>query len=189
MSNLEDTVKKIANSPRKLRAVRTAIPYLCKEAAGKNPKGVLDKLYGDKNKHKILTDLTTQMLGASLMAGGAMAISPVRDKLENSSREAGKLEAQNKFKYDQVKRLEPHHQNVFNKVIKDEVVSKADKNLMSSAYQTMKHFAPNLAADENAALSFLREHAIYGTGPSYASLKNLADAEHAIASSGGIFPE
>jgi hypothetical protein len=148
-----------------------------------------DKMYGRGGRHKILTDLTTQLVGASLLAGGALAIGPLRNEQEASTRESGKLKAQSKFKFDQVHRLEPYHEQVFKQVMKDDTVSKADKSTMQSAYQTMKRFAPNLAADENAALSFLREHAIYGTGPSYASLKNLADAERAIADSGGFLPE
>ncbi|MEO0271524.1 MAG: hypothetical protein ABIM30_00320 [candidate division WOR-3 bacterium] len=69
----------------------------------------------------------------------------------------------------------------------DDIIKKADKNLIISAYETMKSVAPTLAKDINAVRSFLREVAMAGTGPDYNTIRQLADTEKTIRQSlGGI---
>jgi hypothetical protein len=63
---------------------------------------------------------------------------------------------------------------------KDEVLSQADPQQLLESYHTMTRFAPTLATDMNAVKTFLRESVLYGTGPNVISIKQLADAEHAI---------
>jgi len=62
----------------------------------------------------------------------------------------------------------------------DEVISQADPQQLAEAYHTMVRFAPTLATDKNAVKTFLRESTLYGTGPNFMSIKQLADAEKAV---------
>lgn len=62
----------------------------------------------------------------------------------------------------------------------DEVISQADPQQLAEAYHTMVRFAPTLATDKNAVKTFLRESVLYGTGPNFMSIKQLADAERAV---------
>lgn len=62
----------------------------------------------------------------------------------------------------------------------DDVISQADPQQLAEAYHTMVRFAPTLATDKNAVKTFLRESVLYGTGPNFMSIKQLADAEKAV---------
>lgn len=62
----------------------------------------------------------------------------------------------------------------------DDVISQADPQTLAEAYHTMVRFAPTLATDKNAVKTFLRESVLYGTGPNFMSIKQLADAEKAV---------
>ncbi|MGD9209177.1 MAG: hypothetical protein PVI90_00300 [Desulfobacteraceae bacterium] len=62
----------------------------------------------------------------------------------------------------------------------DDVISQADPQQLAEAYHTMVRFAPTLATDKNAVKTFLRESTLYGTGPNFVSIKQLADAEKAV---------
>jgi hypothetical protein len=68
----------------------------------------------------------------------------------------------------------------------DDIIGKADKNLLVEAYETMKKVAPTLAKDINAVRSYLREVAMAGTGPDYNTIKQLADAEKTIMAAKGL---
>lgn len=69
----------------------------------------------------------------------------------------------------------------------DDIIKKADKTLIYSAYETMKSVAPTLSKDINAVRSFLREVAMTGTGPDYNTIRQLADTEKTIKQSlGGV---
>lgn len=63
----------------------------------------------------------------------------------------------------------------------DDVLSQADPRMVMDAYQTMARFAPTLATDPNAVRTFLRESALYGSGPNVMSVQQIANAERAIA--------
>jgi hypothetical protein len=62
----------------------------------------------------------------------------------------------------------------------DEVIAKAEPQQLDEAYHTMVRFAPTLATDKNAVKTFLRESILYGTGPNFMAIKQLADAEKAV---------
>jgi hypothetical protein len=62
----------------------------------------------------------------------------------------------------------------------DDVLAKADPTQVDEAYHTMVRFAPTLATDKNAVKTFLRESILYGTGPNFTTIKQLADAEGAV---------
>lgn len=62
----------------------------------------------------------------------------------------------------------------------DDVIAKADPGALNEAYHTMVRFAPTLATDKNAVKTFLRESTLYGTGPNFMAIKQLADAESAV---------
>lgn len=66
----------------------------------------------------------------------------------------------------------------------DSVLAEADDQALMEAYHTMTRFAPTLSTDKNAVRSFLRQAVMNGTGPDYASIKLLADAEHAVTGKG-----
>lgn len=104
---------------------------------------------------------------------------------EARQKELGRFEAMQQIKVKQLALLEPMHAAAFEHAQQDEIISRADPSLVHSSFETMKRFAPNIAADPNAVRSFLRESASWGAGPSYATLKNLADAERSVAGAGG----
>ena len=70
---------------------------------------------------------------------------------------------------------------IFNQLSQeDEVLAQADPTQLEDAYHTMVRFAPTLATDKNAVKTFLRETALYGTGPNYTTIKQIAEAENAV---------
>lgn len=138
-------------------------------------------------------DALTKGTGAALTglggAFGAHLMSPISGgggaAAEQAQRELGKFNGQQAIKQQQSAALAPQHDVAFHQAQQDEVIQQADPSLVASSFATMKRFAPNLAADPNAVRSFLRESATWNSGPSYATLKNLADAERAVAGAGG----
>ena len=180
--NFDDAVKKIAESPEKVAMLREVIG---------SPGRLMQKTAGSEMGP--LASVATKIIGtaggAALVAGGSLLANKflhnAPDTAQSRASETGKLQAQRTFKLEQTAALAPAHEQVFSMLQKDEVIKDADKSMVKSTYDTMKKFAPNLAADVNAAKSFLREHVLYGTGPSYASLKNLTEAEQAVAKAGG----
>lgn len=62
----------------------------------------------------------------------------------------------------------------------DDVLAQADPQQLLESFHTMVRFAPTLATDKNAVKTFLRESALYGTGPNFVGIKQLADAESAV---------
>jgi hypothetical protein len=138
-------------------------------------------------------DALTKGTGAALTgigaAFGAHLTSPISGgggaAAEQAQRELGKFNGQQAIKQQQSVSLAPQQDAAFRQAQQDEVIQQADPALVASSFATMKRFAPNLAADPNAVRSFLRESATWNSGPSYATLKNLADAERAVAGAGG----
>lgn len=128
------------------------------------------------------------MSGAGGLFGGALmrGITGDSDANVSKSKEVGKMLAQQEMKQKSQAELAPLQQQAFQKAMMDPMISRADPELLESSFETMKRFAPNLAADPNAVKSFLTEVTTFGNGPSYATLKNLADAERAVASAGGM---
>jgi len=180
MSRFRETVTKIASSPEKTRLFTQV------------PSALLEKNAAPVSANRVLAEAGGKLIAGAALGLGSFALSKAYDKFvgnrmreDEHQRELGKLTAQSDFKALNDMRLKPLHESVFKNVMQDPVIKDADPSLMHSTFDTMKRFAPNLAADNNAAKSFLREHAIYGSGPSYAALKNLADAEQAISRSGG----
>ncbi len=199
MTRFDETVQKLASAPGKVDLLRVVPEYLNKTAAGApGVEDVMTRLFGGASQHHAGLQKVRQTLLGTILGGAVLGVgATVWDKFKNQAFgnqdeekakhvESGKLHAQNAFKMHSLIALKKEHEDVLGKIMKDDIISKADKPLMHSAFGTMVRFAPNLAADENAAKSFLREHAIYGTGPSYAALKNLADAEQAVARAGGV---
>lgn len=185
-------IEKIASSPTKLA-------MLGKQAAREDKIfDALVKVLDSGLKHDARRELRHMLMSSGIMAAtsaGGMVLKDLiseavmgnRDEKKKQMEEKGKLQAQSLFKNDQVQRLRPIQANVFQKVVNDdEMLQDADREMLQSTFSTMRRFAPNLAADPNAVRSFLRESATYGQGPNYASLKNLADAERAVAQAGGI---
>lgn len=184
----KQTVEKIASSPTKRRLLGLAPKEFTKEA-----KGWVQNLLGREGGQEVVKGITKDVGTAALTASGALLANQLyehlvdsQDKLESQNREIGKLTANQQFKSQMVNHLKPRYNKIFNKVKSDEVLQDADAAMLRSSYETMQRFAPNLAADENAVRSFLRESAMYGSGPSYATLKNLAEAEKAVSESGGM---
>lgn len=66
----------------------------------------------------------------------------------------------------------------------DDVIAQAEPQQLAEAYHTMVRFAPTLATDKNAVKTFLRESVLYGTGPNFMAIKQLADSERAVNNSG-----
>jgi hypothetical protein len=196
--SFEDTVKKIAASPL-MRELFGEVPsYLYKEATGQGPApGLLGRIFGGaKDSTTGMQDVYRNIAGnvgaGALMAGGGYLAGKAVDRvgepdeqIRAKQQSLGRLMAEQDFRNTSLQKLNPLHEQVFTELGADPIIAKADPQLIQSAYSTMKRIAPHLSADPNAARSFLREHAIYGTGPSYASLKTLADAEQAVSRAGG----
>lgn len=68
----------------------------------------------------------------------------------------------------------------------DPILAEADDKALMEAYHTMVRFAPMLSTDKNAVRSFLRQAVMSGSGPDYASIKLLADSEHAVTGGGKV---
>ena len=62
--------------------------------------------------------------------------------------------------------------------------SKAEKDMLSRAFQTMRRFAPELASDEFAVKNYLRESLMASNGPDYATISNLARSNRDITDRG-----
>lgn len=207
MSRFDETVTKLASS-RVKTALIAQLPALLN--ADSKPKvnkhvqhalakeaGVFEHIFGHGKEISGAQTIARVIAGgvgtAAVIGGGSYGIGRALDKANASSetltsqrQQIGKLKGEQAFRHSLNAKLAPMHVKVFTAIKKDPVIAKADHALIHSSYETMKRFAPHLAADENAARSFLRENAIYGTGPSYASLKNLADAEQSVGKASGL---
>lgn len=187
----KETVAKLAESPVKVAFIKMA----------KTPKDVQkaltfgERIFGgsDRTGWQEVKKHIASTVGAGAIIGSGVLLADELfervkgnpDVLKAQHTELGRAQAQQRIKAQSVLQLQNQHQMVHRKMMQDEIISRADKNMINSAYDTMKRFAPNLAADENMARSFLREHALHGMGPSYSSLKNLAEAEQAVLRAGG----
>jgi len=61
-----------------------------------------------------------------------------------------------------------------------EVLQNTDRKALTSAFDTMRRFAPTLATDPNAVKAYLRAAATSGSGVDYNTIKLLAEAEGAV---------
>lgn len=191
MSRFDETVAKIASSPGKCALLPQLPSLLAKKEAG-----VFTHLFGAgeaTGAQAVARGMAGTVGGTAILAGAGYLANKVLDEhhgapemLSAERTQIGKLKGEHTYRHSLTVKLAPMHVKVFTSIKKDPVISKADPELIHSSYETMKRFAPHLAADENAARSFLRENAIYGTGPSYASLKNLADAEQSVGKASGL---
>lgn len=193
MTDLPPHVKAVAarigEDPVKLAACRRAMYSFTKEAysifGGTKPTGA----------QRVLGTIAGVAGGALLGAAGLTLKSkydqwvtgmPTEAHTE-ANRELGKMHARSAFMNARAGQLSGQHDKVLKELLRtDSVISDANKDLMSSSFNTMTKFAPNLAADVNAARSFLRASAESGSGPSFATLQTLADAERSIQQVGGI---
>lgn len=193
MSNkFDETVKAIAGCPVKVALFRSAPSYVVKSAGvGKAIVDTMRKM--PPGAQDIVAGIAKGVGTSAIVGGGFLAFDAIREAISGKGQHQseaekatiGKLQAMGAVKKMTDLSLKPQQEKAFKESMRDPIIAKADKEMMVSAFETMKRFAPNLAADPNAAKSFLKEHAIYGTGPSYASLKTLVDTEAAIAKSGG----
>jgi hypothetical protein len=196
MSTFEDTVARLSARPVKTARLHNAVSDLRKHAAAID---TVKNLFGAGKEveiggQKILQHIAQTVGAASIVGSGALLFNKIQSRFGSDPKETdaraqemGRMHARNNFKIQQNVLLNPLHGKVYKVILKDDVISRADKDLVASSFETMKKFAPNLAADENAARSFVLEHVIHGSRPGYATLKNLAEAEQAIANAGGNF--
>lgn len=66
----------------------------------------------------------------------------------------------------------------------DDIISRADPEVVSDAMNTFSRFAPTLSTDPNAVRSYLREAVTYGTGPDFATISNIANTESNVSQIG-----
>jgi len=66
----------------------------------------------------------------------------------------------------------------------DPILAQADDKELMEAYHTMVRFAPTLSTDKNAVRSFLRTAVMSGSGPDFATIRQIADAERSVTSKG-----
>lgn len=192
-NDFEATVQKIAASG----AYPGLTTHLEKLAAPKIPK--FDWLGAHTKEHsgaeKILQGVLVAALGSLMGAAGNLGLESYRegrvgnvDAFEAQNRELGQLQARAKFKNDTIEKLRPIHERIIKDLKKnDDIIKDADPKMVDSTFKTMTNFAPMLAADANAARSFIRT--TIGTGadhPGFAVLQSISDAERSAQQAGGI---
>lgn len=184
MSRFDETVQKLAHSPLRHIALGAVASCVVKEAGFSD---IAQKVFGGQTPTGG-QQIARNLASAAITGGGAYLVGKGLDRMDSSSErlqaqrsQMGRMQGEHSYRQRAVKKLSPMHDEVYMRLQQDPTIAKADPELMASSYATMKRFAPYLATDPNAALSFLRENAIYGTGPSYASLKNLADTEQSVS--------
>jgi hypothetical protein len=189
MSRFDETVAKIAASPTKRAAFKLIPRTLFKQASALGAAANA----APSPWSNILPDVAKNVASAGALGAGAWGVGKAldsfdqtSDRLEAERKQMGQLSGEQKFRTNALKGLAPMHDQVFSSLGEDPILAKADPELVNSSYQTMKRFAPHLAADPNATRAFLRESALYGAGPSYATLKTLADAEQSVSRAGGM---
>lgn len=191
MSQFQETVTKLAASPAK-RALLPVLPFLLQKEGG-----LMDYLFGAGKDITGGQEIARKVVGglgqAAAIGGGSYLVGKGLDRIGGSNErlsaersQIGKLTGEQNYRQGILQKLHPLHKQVFTEIQADPIIAKADPQLINSSYDTMKRFAPHLATDPNAVRSFLRENAMFGTGPSYATLKNLADAEQAVGKAGGL---
>lgn len=183
MSDFENTVAKIAASPWKRAAMREIPGFLYKQAYLGSSKPVR-YLLGDTGAQEIAKNLVSAgVMGLGGYTGARLMgqLDDSQKKIESRYSTLGKLEAEQRFKNHQIKKLRPLQDRTYSEIQSDPILAKADPTIIESSYNTMRRIAPTLAADPNAARAFLRNTALYGTGPDYATLKTLADTESSVA--------
>jgi len=199
-NNFQDTVNRIAGNAVKSAAYSGVPQRLSKLAAAPTGlKGFADLLLGSAGKQtgseKVLGTVLGTSIGSLLAAGGGMMYDKYRenslgnlDQFESHNRELGQLTARSKFKDEAIKKLGPIHKQIIKDLKKnDEIIRDADSKMVDSTYRTMTNFAPLLAADENAAKSFIRTTIQSGADhPGFNVLQAVTDAERSVQQAGGI---
>lgn len=189
MSSFKRTVALLAQQPRKVALMAEIPPALFKTAAVQD---VARPLF---DRSRIATNVATALATTAISgAAGGLAYSlqsrffgdPELQK--ETSRETGKINARSNFKVLSLSMLSPQHDKVLKRLQDATEFDGVSNKDLASAYETMKRFAPNLAADENAARSFLREHLYRGTlnTPHYSTIKLLVETERSVADAGGL---
>jgi hypothetical protein len=193
MSRFDETVAKIAASPTKRAAFKLIPRALLKQAGMLGAAADAAEDAVTSPWANVLPDIAKNVGSGAALGAGAWGVGKgldhfdqTSDRLEAERKQIGQLSGEQKFRADSLKGLAPMHDEVFAGMGQDAILAKADPELVNSSYQTMKRFAPHLAADPNATRAFLRESALYGAGPSYATLKTLADAEQSVSRAGGM---
>lgn len=188
-----DTAARIAKDPVKVAAYQTVTSNLPKLAS------LAGDLFGATSKpsgvQKLIGSIAATTGAGLLGAAGASLYNKLNKATtgqtaisqDEADKELGRLNARATFATSRSLLLTKHHDEVLKSLIKkDPLIKDADKDLVHSSFNTMAKFAPNLAADENAARSFLRTSIESGMGPSFATLQTLADAERSVQQAGGI---
>ncbi len=193
MSKFDETVARLARSPGKM-AMLSQLPGMLHKQANTIPppptgiSGLFQRALGSEGA-KLPAQITKDVLTGALTAAGGYGAARLMtdadadlttDKAKQRFSTLGKLEAEQRFRNSQIKKLRPIQDQTYSELLADPIIAKADPALMQSAYGTMRRFAPTLASDPNAARAFLQESALYGKGPSYATLKTLADTEGSV---------
>jgi len=189
VTDFKKTVEKIAASPWK-RGIFSILPQLLYKEAGFG--STAERIFGEGGAQSVAKNVASGAATAGVLAlggyGGARLLGDSdaqSDRIKGRQSTLGKLEGERKWRDAALSKLQPMHESTFSGLQADPILSKADPALINSSYETMKRFAPNLAADPNATRAFLQESAVYGKGPSYATLKTLADAERAVQQTQG----
>lgn len=186
-----ETAKRIAADPVKLAASREVTYKFTKVAAGYSIFGGIKPT----GAQRVLGTIAG-VAGGALLGAAGFALKDKYDEWSKgmpteahteANKELGRMQARASFMNSRAGMLSGTHEKVLKELLRtDSVISDANKDVMTSSFTTMTKFAPNLAADVNAARSFLRASAESGSGPSFATLQTLADAERSIQQVGGI---
>ena len=187
MTRFEETVRKIAQNPWKC-AMFGRLPQLLYKDAAFNMNDLFGAAGAPRSGAQDIAKSIASGVGqAAVLGGTAYGLNRLLNNEQTSSRNSalGRLQAEQVHRSKQLEQLSPHHEATFNALRDDPILAKADPSLIQSSFETMKRFAPNVASDPHASRAFLQEVALYGKGPSYATLKTLADTERAIQQAQG----
>ena len=189
MSSFNRTVALLAQQPHKLALMSQVPTVLRKTAMSSTAKKELFDM------SKITTNVATALATTAITgAAGGLAYkvqsrffgNPEQER--ETAKETGKINARVSQKLLSIGMLKPQHEKVLKNLKAATEFNGVSDDELGSAYDTMKRFAPNLAADENAARSFLREHLYRGTlnTPHYSTIKLLVETEKSVAEAGGL---
>jgi hypothetical protein len=151
--------------------------FLEKKAAfGMQPGGFAHQLthdIGGKTRESFVEGLGGG-LGKGVGHGISAGLFAVLGALASAAQKSLLVEPKRKALLETVIRNDPY--------INDAVTNTPNgEQIVMEAYKTMTTVAPTLSMDVNAVRSFLREAVIGGAGVNYATIKNLAETEKALA--------
>jgi hypothetical protein len=187
MTAFDTTVAALAEQPEKVTLARKIAHFFREKHANPDMRPPIKMGLSDVTK-----DILKNVAGAALIGGGGYLAGKALDRWDESGsrldaerKQLGELSGQQRFRNEGLQKLVPLHTQVEQGLHADPQFAKLNNpELVKSTYNTMRRFAPYLAADPTIARSFVEMHVLSNQPPSYATMKTLADAEQSVNKAG-----